>query len=82
MRPHSSDRKMYAALKKDLADCYPDDIFNYVFGKDAFVAAVDAKTGFCGTRITKALTPREWEKSRALRQKFFLIEEDLLEDPS
>lgn len=71
MRSHPSDKDAYATLKKELADRYPEDIFKYVFGKDAFVASIDAKTGFCGTRITKALTPREWETVRALRQKYF-----------
>ena len=44
---------------------------NDIFGKDAFVASIDAKTGFRGTRIIKALTSRDWEKARTFRQKYF-----------
>ncbi|MFZ4115509.1 MAG: GNAT family N-acetyltransferase [Chthoniobacterales bacterium] len=71
MRSHPSDREAYATLKKKLAASYPNDIMNYVFGKDAFVTSIDAKTGFRGIRITKALTPREWEKVSSFRQHYF-----------
>lgn len=77
---HPEDKKAYAALKKELAVRYPEDIFNYVCGKDAFVAAIDSKTGFRGTRITKALKTREWERVHALRKEYF-FNQGLTKDP-
>ncbi|MFI4938719.1 MAG: GNAT family N-acetyltransferase [Candidatus Berkiellales bacterium] len=71
MRTHPEDRDAYAKLKEDLALQYPNDILSYCFAKDAFVASIDAKTGFNGLHIVKALTPREWESVRNFRQKYF-----------
>jgi GrpB-like predicted nucleotidyltransferase (UPF0157 family)/GNAT superfamily N-acetyltransferase len=80
MCSHPSDREAYATLKQELAASYPEDIMNYVFGKDAFVASIDVKTGFRGTRITKALTTREWKKVRTFRQYYF-FDKVPIEDP-
>lgn len=71
MRAHSSDRDAYGVLKVELALKYPNDIMNYCLGKDAFIADIDSKTGFDGLRIVQALTDREWEAVRHLRQKYF-----------
>ncbi len=71
MRKHADDRERYATLKKELALRYPNDIFQYVFGKDAFVKAIHAKTGFKGLRVVKALTPREWAAVKHLRMTEF-----------
>ena len=38
---------------------------------DAFVASIDAKDGFEGWRMVKALTDREWAAVRDLRQRYF-----------
>lgn len=71
MRTHSSDRNAYGTLKVELALKYPNDINNYCLGKDAFIADIDSKTGFDGLRMVQALTDREWEAVRQLRQKYF-----------
>lgn len=71
MRSHATDAKNYAKLKKELAQKFPHDILQYCNGKDAFVASIDVKDGFEGWRIVKALTDREWDAVRLLRQKYF-----------
>jgi GrpB-like predicted nucleotidyltransferase (UPF0157 family)/dihydrofolate reductase/GNAT superfamily N-acetyltransferase len=71
MRCHPDDTESYAKLKVDLAKKFPYDILQYCNGKDAFVASIDAKDGFDGWRIVKALTDREWNAVRLLRQKYF-----------
>lgn len=71
MRAHPDDREAYAKLKKELATKFPHDILNYVIGKDDFVASIDAKAGFNGIKIVKALTPKEWQFIREFRQKYF-----------
>jgi len=71
MRSHEDDAKSYAKLKLELAMKFPQDILQYCFGKDAFVASIDAKDGFDGWRIVRALTDREWTAVRTLRQAYF-----------
>jgi GrpB-like predicted nucleotidyltransferase (UPF0157 family)/GNAT superfamily N-acetyltransferase len=71
MRAHTNDRDAYSKLKKELALKFPRDIMSYCQGKDDFIAAIDAKTGFDGLRIVHALTDREWEAVQYLRQKYF-----------
>lgn len=71
MRSHEDDAQAYANLKIELAAKFPHDILQYCNGKDAFVASVDAKDGFDGWRMVKALTDREWSAVRTLRQKYF-----------
>ncbi|PWU05977.1 MAG: GNAT family N-acetyltransferase [Verrucomicrobia bacterium] len=66
---HADDRALYEKLKKDLAAKYPNDIFNYCFGKERFVADIDKKTGFNGLRVVKALTPRELKAVEHFREK-------------
>lgn len=71
LRTHPEDTNAYAMLKQDLALQHPKDILSYCFAKDAFIACIDAKTGFNGLHIVKALTPREWESVRNFRQQYF-----------
>ncbi|HCJ1102230.1 TPA: GNAT family N-acetyltransferase [Legionella pneumophila] len=71
MREHRDDREHYAKLKQDLALRYPNDIYQYVFGKDAFVKNIHSKTGFNGLRVVKALTPREWASAKHFRDTYF-----------
>lgn len=71
MREHADDREHYATLKQDLALLYPNDIYQYVFGKDAFVKNIQSKTGFNGLRVVKALTPREWASAKHFRDTYF-----------
>ena len=71
MRSHPDDAENYAKLKEGLAAKFPEDILQYCNGKDAFVASIDAKDGFDGWRIVKALTDREWSAVRDLRQQYF-----------
>jgi GrpB-like predicted nucleotidyltransferase (UPF0157 family)/Ser/Thr protein kinase RdoA (MazF antagonist)/GNAT superfamily N-acetyltransferase len=71
MCTHKADQDEYAQLKKALAEKYPHDILSYCFGKDAFVAAIDKKTGFSGLRVVKALTPTEWNSAKHFRDTYF-----------
>jgi GrpB-like predicted nucleotidyltransferase (UPF0157 family)/GNAT superfamily N-acetyltransferase len=71
MRTHEDDRNAYAILKQELALRHPHDRNAYCLGKEGFVTAIDANTGFKGLRIVEALTPREWEAVRILRNKNF-----------
>jgi len=71
MRSHEDDARAYANLKIELAVKFPQDILQYCNGKDTFVASIDAKDGFDGWRMVKALTDREWATVRAIRQNFF-----------
>lgn len=71
MRAHDNDAQEYANLKKELAGKFPHDILQYCNGKDGFVARIDAKDGFDGWRMVKALTDREWAAVRSLREKHF-----------
>lgn len=71
MRAHPLDREAYGNLKKEVALKHPHNILDYCMGKDEFVASIDAKTGFNGVRVVQALTDREWQAVRMLRQKYF-----------
>ncbi len=71
MCSHEEDARNYEKLKLELAAKFPEDRFKYSFGKDAFVASVDAKDGYDGWRLVQALTDREWTQVNALRQKYF-----------
>lgn len=71
MRSHPDESESYAKLKVELAKKFPHDILQYCNGKDAFVASIDAKDGFDGWRMVKALTDREWDAVRFLRRKYF-----------
>jgi GrpB-like predicted nucleotidyltransferase (UPF0157 family)/dihydrofolate reductase/GNAT superfamily N-acetyltransferase len=71
MSSHPSDAHSYGNLKLELAKKFPHDILQYCNGKDAFVASIDAKNGFDGWRIVKALTDREWDAVRLLRDNYF-----------
>ncbi len=61
----------YGALKLELASKFPQDIFQYCLGKDAFVAGIDAKDGYHGWRMVQPLTDREWEAVRCFRRGYF-----------
>lgn len=50
MRTHANDCDNYGALKRQLAAQFPYDIMGYCLGKDAFIAAINAKTGCDGPR--------------------------------
>lgn len=71
MYTHLEDREAYARLKLDLAQLHPNDLSAYCFGKEEFVSRIDKKTGAFGLRVVKALTPREWNVVRHLRQDYF-----------
>lgn len=71
MIAHPNDREAYSDLKKGLAKRFPHDILGYCMGKDEFVASIDSKNGFNGIRVVQALTDREWQTVRQLRQKYF-----------
>jgi GrpB-like predicted nucleotidyltransferase (UPF0157 family)/GNAT superfamily N-acetyltransferase len=73
LRSHPEDAKAYASLKASLAQKFPQDILKYCFGKDEFVASIDAKDGFNGWRVVRALTDREWAAVHRLRERYYLI---------
>jgi GrpB-like predicted nucleotidyltransferase (UPF0157 family)/N-acetylglutamate synthase-like GNAT family acetyltransferase len=77
MCAHKTDQDEYAQLKKALAEKYPHDILSYCFGKDAFIAAIDKRTGFSGLRVVKALTPAEWNSAKNFRDNYFLSPYDI-----
>lgn len=79
MRTHDEDRVAYSNLKQNLSKKYPNNISQYVFGKDAFVAHIDSKTGTTGHRIVQALTPREWETARHFRQHYFFDKASIID---
>ena len=68
MRSHPSDALAYATLKLTLAQKFPQDIFRYCSGKDAFVASIDTKDGYDGYRCVQALTDQEWKAVNSLRK--------------
>ncbi len=69
MRTHQQDADDYANLKVKLTSLYPEDILQYVMGKENLVARIDRKTGFNGIRIVKALTDREWQAYHRIRKE-------------
>src|SRR5579883_365479 len=54
---HPEDANAYAALKMDLAKRFPEDIYNYVVGKDKLVQSIDAKAKKWEGRKVDYLTP-------------------------
>lgn len=76
MCSHEEDARNYEKLKLGLAAKFPDDRLKYCFGKDAFVASIDAKDGFDGWRLVQALTDREWVQVNALRREYFFKGKD------
>lgn len=70
MRDHSDDRPQYAKLKQNLALSYPDDINQYMLGKDSFIRNIDSMTGFNGLRIARTFKPREWEAAKSIHNKY------------
>lgn len=80
IRTNEIDRVHYAALKQDLALRYPNDMHQYVFGKDAFIKNVLSRAGFDGLRVVKALTPQEWASAKEIRNTYFFHPHGI-EDP-
>ena len=71
MCSNKEDCQAYGALKLELASKFPQDIFQYCLGKDAFVAGIDAKDGYHGWRMVQPLTDREWEAVQRFRRGYF-----------
>jgi GrpB-like predicted nucleotidyltransferase (UPF0157 family)/N-acetylglutamate synthase-like GNAT family acetyltransferase len=71
LRSHPQEADAYAALKRDLAAKFPNDSFNYCLGKEAFITAIEKKSGYRGDRMTVALTNREQAALHALRKQYF-----------
>ncbi len=68
---HPEDAKNYAVLKQHLAQQFPNDINGYCNGKEAFISEIDAKSGYRGCRLVKALTEKEWQAVRDFRKRYF-----------
>jgi GrpB-like predicted nucleotidyltransferase (UPF0157 family)/ribosomal protein S18 acetylase RimI-like enzyme len=69
MIKHSADVKRYEVLKKELAKKFPDDIYKYCFGKDEFIASIDARANWKGERIVVAVTAKEFEAYHRIRKE-------------
>lgn len=74
LRHNDEDAKRYEQIKVELAEKFPLDLRQYCMGKEAIVLDIDAKTGYEGWRMVQALTDREWEAVRSLRNKNFFKE--------
>jgi hypothetical protein len=53
LRAHPDAAARYGALKKQLADRFPDDIDSYVFGKTDFVLEILRRAGLTAEQINK-----------------------------
>ncbi len=60
LRAHPADARRYAALKKDLAARFPDDIDGYIEGKSAFIREILRQKG---------LTPDDLKSVEAANRK-------------
>ncbi len=69
MRSHQQDADAYANLKLQLEGLLSVDRLKYTMGKEAFIASIDAKTGFSGWRIVQVLTEREWSAYHRIRKQ-------------
>ena len=53
LRANPAAARAYGALKKELAQRFPDDIDGYVAGKTEFIVAILAKEGFSADRVAE-----------------------------
>ena len=53
LRAHHEEAARYGALKKQLAERFPDDIDSYVFGKTDFVLGILRRAGLTAEQIDK-----------------------------
>lgn len=67
MRENPDDKKRYEDLKLKLAQLYSHDRFHYTLGKERFIADIQMKAGWNGTRAVLALTPHEWQTYHQIR---------------
>jgi len=58
----------YGALKKELAQKYPNDIDAYCDAKTDFILDIDNKAGFDGLRIVMTCTKNEWKSYHHIRK--------------
>ena len=72
------DPNLFELEATKIAEKFPNDMYSYCSGKDAFVAAIDEKTEFSGIRIVKALTPGEWDFAKKANVN---LNSNLLENP-
>ena len=77
---HPSEAKRYENLKLSLAEVYSNDRSSYTFSKEDLIRELYQKAGFQGLTMLQALTDREWEAVKTLRQKYF-FEPHELQDP-
>lgn len=61
LRVNDEDARAYETLKRHLSQLYPQDLSSYGRGKNAFIKALDAKTGFKGLRMVSLLSQDEKE---------------------
>jgi GrpB-like predicted nucleotidyltransferase (UPF0157 family)/N-acetylglutamate synthase-like GNAT family acetyltransferase len=68
---YPSELKRYEALKLDLAEAFRMDRASYTLSKDNLVKEMLHKAGFQGITMVQALTDREWETVKRMRQQYF-----------
>ncbi|MGN6671530.1 MAG: GrpB family protein [Candidatus Nucleicultricaceae bacterium] len=67
IRENPDDRKRYEVLKLKLAQLFSHDRLHYTLGKEHFIADIQVKSGWHGTRVVLALTPHEWQAYHQIR---------------
>ncbi|MBX9804736.1 MAG: GNAT family N-acetyltransferase [Alphaproteobacteria bacterium] len=70
----------YEALKLSLAESFRDDRASYTLSKDDLVKEILHKAGFNGITMVQALTDREWDFVKRIRQTCFFDRLDI-QDP-
>jgi GrpB-like predicted nucleotidyltransferase (UPF0157 family) len=68
VKSHPKVLDEYALLKQHLAKKFPNDIQAYCQGKDAFIRAIDEKSGYDGMRMVCALSDYEWQRFCQLKK--------------
>jgi len=69
LRLNPKDIDVYAEMKKDLAQKFPNDIMAYNLGKEKFISTIDAKAGWNGIKFVTAATVTEWREYHRIREE-------------
>lgn len=69
LRSHPKIRDQYGQLKQELAKKFPNDIYQYVIGKEAFVQSIDRISGYHGNRMVQAMSTSEWDAYHRIREQ-------------
>lgn len=75
LRKHEDKKVEYARLKEELAQSFPNDIYNYCMGKTSFIEQIDNAAGFKGFRMVEALSEEEKNNFVEIAQRFIALSE-------